>query len=40
MIANLLEGIEVQLNTDYLKDKEKLDAVIASVLDKADKELA
>lgn len=32
MIANLLDGIEVQLNADYLKDKEKLDAIAEKVI--------
>ena len=32
MIANLLEGIEVQLNTDYLKEKERLDAIAEKVV--------
>ena len=32
MIANLLEGIEVQLNTDYLKEKERLDAMAEKVV--------
>ena len=32
MIANLLEDIEVQLNTDYLKEKERLDAMAEKVV--------
>ena len=32
MIANLLEGIEVQLDTDYLKEKDKLDAMAEKVV--------
>ena len=32
MIANLLEGIEVRLNTDYLEHKAELDAVASKVV--------
>ena len=32
IIANLLEGIEVQLNTDYLKEKKRLDAMAEKVV--------
>lgn len=32
MVANMLEGIEVELNTDYLKDKEKYDAIADKVV--------
>ena len=27
MVANLLEGIEIRLNTDYLENKDELDAM-------------
>ena len=32
MVANLLEGIEVRLNTDYLKHKDELDALAQKVV--------
>ena len=32
MVANLLEGIEVRLNTDYLENKEELDALAEKVI--------
>lgn len=32
MVANMLEGIEVELNTDYLKNKEKYDAIADKVV--------
>lgn len=32
MVANMLKGIEVELNTDYLKDKEKYDAIADKVV--------
>ena len=32
MVANMLDGIEVELNTDYLKDKEKYDAIADNVV--------
>lgn len=32
MVANMLEGIEVWLNTDYLEEKEKLDALAEKVI--------
>ena len=32
MVANLLEGIEVRLGTDYLENKEELDAVAEQVV--------
>lgn len=32
MVANMLEGIEVQLNTDYLADKQKWDAMAHKVV--------
>jgi len=32
MIANLLDGIEVRLNTDYLKNKDELDALTDKVV--------
>ncbi len=32
MIENLLEGIEVRLNTDYLEQKEKLDALAKKIV--------
>ena len=32
MIANLLDGIEVRLNTDYLENKEELDALADKVV--------
>ena len=32
MVANLLEGIEVRLNTDYLKNKEELDKLAHKVV--------
>ena len=32
MVANLLEGIEVRLNTDYLEHKEELDALAQKVV--------
>ena len=32
MVANMLEGIEVRLNTDYLKDKESLDSLAETVV--------
>ena len=32
MVANMLEGIEVRLNTDYLKDKENLDSLAGTVI--------
>lgn len=32
MVSNMLEGIEVKLNTDYLKDKEKYDAIADKVV--------
>ena len=32
MVANMLDGIEVELNTDYLKDKEKYDAIADKVV--------
>lgn len=32
MVANMLEGIEVQLNTDYLKDREQLDRLAKQVI--------
>ena len=32
MVENMLEGIEVQLNTDYLADKEKFDAMADKVI--------
>ena len=32
MIANMLHGIDVRLNTDYLKEKEKLDAIAEKVI--------
>ncbi len=32
MVANMLEGIEVELNADYLKDKEKYDAIADKVV--------
>lgn len=32
MIANMLEGIEVRLNTDYLENKEELDALAEKVV--------
>lgn len=32
MVANLLDGIEVRLNVDYLKKKEELDALAEKVV--------
>jgi UDP-galactopyranose mutase len=32
MVANMLEGIEVRLNTDYLADRENLDALAQKVI--------
>ena len=32
MVANLLEGIEVRLNTDYLENKTELDALAEKVI--------
>ena len=32
MVANMLEGIEVRLNTDYLKDKANLDSLAETVV--------
>ena len=32
MVANLLEGIEVRLNTDYLENKDELDALAEKVV--------
>ena len=32
MVANMLDGIEVRLNTDYLKDKASLDSLAESVV--------
>ena len=32
LIENLLEGIEVRLNTDYLEQKEELDALAEKVV--------
>ena len=32
LVANLLEGIEVRLNTDYLENKEELDAIADKVV--------
>ena len=32
LVANLLEGIEVRLNTDYLEDKKELDAIADKVV--------
>ena len=32
MIANMLQGIDVQLNTDYLKEKERLNAIAEKVI--------
>ena len=32
MVANMLEGIEVRLNTDYLADRENLDALARKVV--------
>ena len=32
MVANLLEGVEVRLNTDYLKHKDELDALAQKVV--------
>ena len=32
MVANMLDGIEVELNIDYLKDKEKYDAIADKVV--------
>lgn len=32
MVANMLKGIEVELNTDYLKDKAKYDAIADKVV--------
>ena len=32
MVASMLEGIEVRLNTDYLKDKENLDSLAETVI--------
>lgn len=32
MVANLLKGVDVQLNVDYLKKKEKLDAIAEKVI--------
>lgn len=32
MVANLLEGIEVRLNTDYLENKEELDALAEKIV--------
>ena len=32
MVANMLEGIEVRLNTDYLEHKEELDAIADKVV--------
>ena len=32
MIANMLEGIEVQLNTDYLENKDKLDMLAEKIV--------
>lgn len=32
MVANMLDGIEVELNTDYLKDKEKYDVIADKVV--------
>ena len=32
MVANLLEGVEVRLNTDYLEHKDKLDALAQKVV--------
>ena len=32
MIANLLDGIEVRLNTDYLEHKSELDALADKVV--------
>ena len=32
MVANMLEGIEVRLNTDYLADRESLDALAQKVI--------
>lgn len=32
MVANMLDGIEVRLNTDYLADKEKLDELAEKVV--------
>jgi len=32
MVANMLEGIEVRLNTDYLKEKEKYDSLAETIV--------
>ena len=32
MVANMLEGIEVRLNTDYFENKEELDALAEKVI--------
>ena len=32
MVANLLEGIEVRLSTDYLENKDELDAMAEKVV--------
>ena len=32
MVANLLEGIEIRLNTDYLENKDELDAMAEKVV--------
>lgn len=32
LVENLLDGVEVQLNTDYLKEKEKYDAMAKTVI--------
>lgn len=32
MVANMLDGIEVRLNTDYLRDKESLDSLAETVV--------
>ena len=32
MIANLLDGIEIRLNTDYLENKAELDALADKVV--------
>lgn len=32
MVENILEGIEVRLNTDYLENKEELDALADKIV--------
>lgn len=32
MVANMLDGIEVQLDTDYLENKEELDALADRII--------